>query len=159
MQYHLASMPPTTPATPEPPILAALGDAGYRLTAPRRTVATLIADRGGHFTAADLVADARARRMGIGRATIFRAVDLFVDMGLLERIDLPSGEHAYVRCQVEHHHHLVCSACGRSTDVEDEGLAAVVDGIAGGTGWSIDDHRLELYGRCPSCVRNQATQA
>ncbi len=54
------------------PIITALGRAGYRLTEPRRAVATLIADQAGHFTAAELVTAARDRRLGVGRATVFR---------------------------------------------------------------------------------------
>ena len=133
------------------PLLEALSANGRRLTGPRMAVAGLIAARQGHFTAADIVADPRARRDGIGRATIFRALDLFVELGTLERLDLPNGEHAYVSCQPSHHHHVVCSGCGRSTDIEDEGLKEFLKGVALRTGYAIDRHRLELYGLCPAC--------
>ncbi len=72
-------------------MIAALDDAGYRLTGRRREVAELIAAREGHFTAADLLVDARSRRLAIGRATIFRALDLLTELKLLERLDLPEG--------------------------------------------------------------------
>jgi Fur family transcriptional regulator, ferric uptake regulator len=138
-------------ATDDTTALAAFDRAGYRLTGPRRAVADLIAARDGHFTAADLVAEARARRLGIGRATIFRALDLLLELGVLERLDLPSGEHAYVGCEPVHHHHVVCSSCGRATEIDDAGLRTVVDTIAERTGYAIEDHRLELFGRCPDC--------
>ena len=102
-------------------MIAALDDAGYRLTGRRREVAELIAAREGHFTAADLILDARSRRLAIGRATIFRALDLLTELKLLERLDLPEGEHAYVTCEPSHHHHVVCSSCGRVREVEDHG--------------------------------------
>lgn len=137
--------------TQEAPI-AALDRAGYRLTAPRRAVADLIARRQGHFTAADLVEDAAAGRLDVGRATIFRTLDLLEGIGAIERIDLPSGDHAYIACEpAAHHHHVVCSRCGRAGDVEDAGLAAVVARIAGETGYRISSHRLELFGLCPTC--------
>jgi Fe2+ or Zn2+ uptake regulation protein len=131
------------------PLVAALDQAGYRLTQPRRALAALISGRDGHFTAADLLVEARDRRLGIGRATIFRALDLFADLGLLERLDLPTGDHAYVPCEPVHHHHVVCSECGTSTEVHDAGIQAVVDEVEQRTGFRIDSHRLELYGRCP----------
>ncbi len=137
------------------PFVVALDRAGHRLTAPRRTVAGLIAARSGHFAAADLIADARARRLRVGRATIFRALELFTELGALERLDLPSGEHAYVPCEPRgHHHHVVCSVCGRVTGVDDVGLAPTLRTIARRTGWQIQSHRLELYGRCPECRRD-----
>ena len=130
---------------------AALDDAGYRLTDARRSIAELIASRRGHFTAADLVADARQRRLGVGRATIFRTLDVLTELRAVERLDLPNGEHAYVACEAAHHHHVICSTCGRSRDVDDAGWRAVVRDIERRTGYRIDDHRLELFGRCPSC--------
>lgn len=133
------------------PLLDALDRSAYRMTEPRRAVVRLIADRGGHFSAADLVDEARARRMAVGRATIFRTLDVMTDLSLVERIDLPSGEHAYVACEPVHHHHVVCSRCGRSDDVDDAGLRAVVRDIARRTGYRIDDHRLELFGLCAAC--------
>jgi Fur family ferric uptake transcriptional regulator len=135
-----------------PPIIAALEDAGYRLTGPRRALADLIADRGGStFTAADLVADARARRLGIGRATVFRAIELLVSVGAVERVDLQSGEHAYVACVPTHHHHVICSRCARATEIGDLGLGAVAREVARRTGYRVDEHRLELFGLCPTC--------
>ncbi len=145
--------------SPDSP-LAALDRGGYRLTGPRRAVADLIAARAGHFTAADLVDDAATRRLGIGRATIFRTIDALVAVGAVERIDLPSGDHAYITCEpAAHHHHVVCARCGRATDVDDAGLAGVVNRIAAESGYQIDAHRLELFGLCPTCQIERSTGA
>lgn len=135
---------------------AAMAAAGYRLTSTRRTIAGLIAARDGPFTAADLVDEARARRMRIGRATIFRTLDVMADLGSVERLDLPSGEHAYIACEPSHHHHVVCSDCGASREIDDLGWRSIVRDIERRTGYRIDDHRLELFGRCPACRRRKA---
>jgi len=125
-----------------------------RETAPRRAIATLIADRHGHFTANDLLADAETHKVRVGRATVFRTLDLLADQGALERLDLPTGEHAYVACAPDnHHHHVVCRSCGASVEVADSGLQAVVREIGAQSGYRIDSHRLELYGLCPECQR------
>ncbi len=97
------------------------------------------------------MADARARHLGIGRATIFRTLDVLVDLQAVERLDLPTGDHAYVACERAHHHHVVCSNCGASRDIDDAGWRAVVRDIERRTGYRIDDHRLELFGVCPDC--------
>lgn len=133
------------------PFLAAMERAGCRLTEPRRDVATLIADQPGHFAAADLVSTARQRGLGIGRATIFRTLDLFAGLGLVARLDLPTGDHAYVACEPVHHHHVICSRCGRTEDIDDAGLRRVVQDVARRTGYAIEEHRLELFGTCPAC--------
>jgi Fe2+ or Zn2+ uptake regulation protein len=145
-------------ATPNP-IVQALDAGGYRLTAPRRAVADLIADYDGHFTAAELEAAARARRLGISRATLFRALDLLIELGVVERLDLPSGEHAYVPCARAHHHHIVCARCGRAAEVEDGGIAEAVAEIGRRTGYRIDSHRLELFGLCRHCQAKTTSDA
>lgn len=132
-------------------IVHAFEGAGYRLTSPRRALAALIAGRGGTFTAEDLLADSRRRRLGLGRATIFRSLDVLAELGVVERLDLPAGEHAFVACEPAHHHHVVCSACGRSTGVTDPGLERVAAAVGRQTGYRIDAHRFELFGLCPDC--------
>ena len=140
-------------------LVEALDRAGPRLTEPQRTVAELVAARRGHFTAAELVEDARRRRVDIGRATIFRALDLFTSLNLVERVDLPGGGHAYVACDPVHHHHAICTACGRSLDVADLGLADVLADIGRRLGFRVTAHRLEVFGLCADCqagARNPA---
>jgi Fur family ferric uptake transcriptional regulator len=132
-------------------MLDALDRAGVRLTGPRRKLTALIERREGHFTAADLLKDAGRRRMGIGRATVFRLLELLSEQGLVERIDLPDGTHAYIPCEPTHHHHLVCLNCGATTDVDDCGIEAVTHEAARRSGFKIEQHRLELFGRCPDC--------
>jgi Fe2+ or Zn2+ uptake regulation protein len=129
----------------------ALDRAGYAMTEPRRVVATLVEQRDGHFTALDLVNDARHRRLGVGRATIFRALELFGELGLVERLDLPNGEHAYVACEPQHHHHVVCKRCGRGSEIADCGIDELAAAVERQTGYAIDTHRFELFGLCPNC--------
>ncbi len=137
--------------TPPSHLLEGLDRAGQRLTAPRRAVLDLISWRQGHFTAADLITDAHERNVEIGRATIFRSLELLTELQLLEHIDLPSGEHAYVACEPVHHHHVVCSHCGRTAEVEDCGMASVASEVGRRTGYAIESHRLELFGLCSAC--------
>lgn len=134
------------------PIVTALERAGYRLTEARRSLAALIADQDGHFTAAELVAAGRANHLGVGRATVFRTLDALEEIGAIERLDLPSGAHAYVGCEPAHHHHVVCSRCGRTSEIDDAGLRSVVREVGRQTGYRVDEHRLELFGLCPACL-------
>ena len=132
-------------------LVEALERAGHRMTGPRRAVAELIAAREGHFTAADLVAAGGGRHPAIGRATVFRALDLFATLSLVERVDLPGGDHAYVACDPVHHHHAICTGCGRSLDVDDVGLTGVLGEIGRRSWFRVTAHRLEIFGLCAAC--------
>ena len=136
--------------------VAALAGAGERVTLPRRAVARLVAARDGHFTAAQLIDDAEAAGEPIGRATIFRALDLFTNLGLVERVDLPDGNHAFVACESVHHHHAICTRCGRSTDIGDGALGEVLASLGLGAGFRVTAHRLEVFGLCAACVAGEA---
>jgi Fur family ferric uptake transcriptional regulator len=138
--------------TSQNPIVRALDDAGLRLTQARRAVADAIGRQQGHFTAEEVLAASRIGRRQVGRATIFRSLELLTDLGLVERVDLPTGEHAYVTCApAAHHHHLVCSRCGRSVEIGELGLGPILASIQDATGYRIESHRLELFGHCPEC--------
>jgi Fur family ferric uptake transcriptional regulator len=131
-----------------------LDQAGLRVTRPRRYVADLIGARSGPFTAADLLAEVDRGGPRIGRATLFRALDAFAGLGIIERMDLPNGDHAYVVCRPEstaHHHHIICGACGRSTAIVGCNIAGLAADVADRTGYRVDTHRIELFGICPSC--------
>ncbi|MGD0863284.1 MAG: transcriptional repressor [Candidatus Limnocylindrales bacterium] len=136
----------------------ALEETGHRMTQSRRTVAALIAGRDGAFATADLVADSRRRHLGVARATIFRTLEVLVGLGAVERLDLPSGAHSYVRCEsTRHHHHLVCTRCQRAVDLEDLGMTAIVAEMERRTGYKVARHRVELWGLCPACQAATST--
>jgi Fur family transcriptional regulator, ferric uptake regulator len=161
IEYHLdvSTRETTTGALPGRPgpdgLVAALGDRGHRVTRTRVAVADLVSDRLDHFTAASLAGEARVRGWRIGRATVFRTLELFAELGLVEHLDLPDGQHAYVACAPHdhHHHHVVCSDCGRVVEVTGIGMEPVIRGVAERTGYRIVRHRVELYGTCPACRR------
>jgi Fur family ferric uptake transcriptional regulator len=141
------------------PWTTALDEAGYFVTEPRRAVAQMVLDRDSHFTANELVGEAKRGRLGVGRATVFRALELFEQLGLVERLDLPNGEHAYVVCQPAHHHHVICTVCGRSAEVGDLGMGSIAAEVESQTGFTLDSHRIELYGLCSECRTAGADRA
>ena len=142
-------MADTTPWT------TALDDAGYFVTEPRRVVAEMVADRDSHFTANELVGEAKRARLGVGRATVFRALELFEQLGLVERLDLPNGEHAYVVCQPSHHHHVICTGCGRSAEVGTSGSSSIAGEVESQTGFTVDSHRDRAVRALPRVPRRR----
>jgi Fur family ferric uptake transcriptional regulator len=141
------------------PIVQALDAAGYRLTGQRRALANLITEQGRSFTAADLEIVARERRIGLSRATLFRALGLLAELQVVERLDLPTGRHAYVPCTGDQHHLLICSRCGMVVEVADRGVAETVAEIARGNGFRIDRQRLEFFGLCRRCQATATADA
>jgi Fur family ferric uptake transcriptional regulator len=128
-------------------ILERLEARDYRVTAPRMAVIGVIASMPGHFTAEALAARVR----GVGRATVFRTLKLLVDEGLVCRVLLEDGRLHYRMSRNAHHHHLVCTQCGAIEDFTNCDIADVISELNRRTGYQIESHWLELYGRCAGC--------
>ena len=126
-----------------------------RNTRPRRVIAERLielAHSGRDFSMDDLWQDLRHREPRLGRATVYRSVELLVNAGLLDRIEFADGTHRYRVCGGdEHHHHLTCTSCHRVVDVDvcipPEQFAALTEK----THFSIEGHSITLFGRCAAC--------
>lgn len=135
-------------------ILNAFKQKGLRITGPRRTLASLLVEtRGSDFTAEQLWDMALLRAPDVGRATVFRAIEILQELQLLDRVEFADGSHRFRLCHEagHHHHHITCLNCGRVSEVEaclGEELIARVESLAD---FAIEGHRLEFYGRCAEC--------
>jgi Fur family ferric uptake transcriptional regulator len=111
-----------------------------------------VAPRTDTFSAQDVADQLHARGIHVGRATVFRTIDLMADLGFLHRIQNDDGYHRYTVCaDEEHHHHARCVDCGAVLALHAPGLEREIDRIAQEADFQVLDHILELVGRCPLC--------
>ena len=132
----------------DPRILDQLREHGLRTTGPRRAVVEAALQQLGRFTANDIVDELRPR--GVGRATVFRTLDLLVELGVLERLHTDS-HHAYTVCSEQHHHHLVCRGCNTVEEIVSPSAERLVRAIAHQAGFQIEGHLIEILGLCQRC--------
>src|SRR5712691_621803 len=90
------------------------------------------------------------------RLTKQRALEAQVEAGMATRLERPGHVSAYVACVSEHHHHLVCTSCQRVEDVDETILRPVLRGIRDRHDFQVDHERLDFYGLCAPCRREQA---
>lgn len=133
-------------------MVQALSQQGYRVTGPRRALVRLIAGRKVRFTAADLEEDVARMDPVVGRATVFRTLELLLSLGLVERVHT-EGERrdAYVVAEEVHHHHLVCSRCGVVTEVTGCMVDDLVSSLARAADFQVEGHWMEIVGLCSRC--------
>ena len=130
---------------------AQLREQGYKLTRPRQAVLTALALSDGHLNPTQVYERARAVYPKIGLVTVYRALDLLTQLGLIQRVHLDEGCHSYVRAGEGHSHQLICKECGRVEAFSECALEDIFQGLTKKTGFAIEGHRLELLGRCPDC--------
>ncbi|MBI5231261.1 MAG: transcriptional repressor [Coriobacteriales bacterium] len=123
-----------------------------RLTPQRQTIAESARSLGRAFTIDDLAEEARYRDPSIGVATVYRAVSAMEATGWLERVGERAGSVLYAQCGAgdRHHHHLVCTSCGRVEPAECP--LHDVAAHAATSGFVITNHEVTLYGLCPACL-------
>jgi Fur family ferric uptake transcriptional regulator len=135
-------------------ILDVFRQKGLRITGPRRTLAALLIEMiGTDFTVEELWDIALRRDPDVGRATVFRSVEILRDLHLLDRIEFADGSHRFRLCQEmgHHHHHITCSNCGKVVEVEACLSDEQIESVKQLADFSIEGHRLEFFGRCASC--------
>ena len=113
-------------------------------TQPREQVYQLLS-RLGPCTMPEL----QANRGALDRATVYRAIKLFLKFSIAIR--LPSGALELASPFRQHHHHLTCANCGRRADFNDERLESAIDRIAKARRYQISLHQVELLGVCENC--------
>ena len=138
--------------------LQALGEGGHRSGGARRAVVEQLAREDCCVTAQEISDRLRAEGGGVGIASVYRALDLLVGFGLVQRVEIGGGGTRYeaVVPGGEHHHHVVCDSCGRISAFEDEGLERAIRRLAGRLGHRVSAHDVLIHGQCSRCERRSA---
>lgn len=131
---------------------AKLAAAGLKYTKPREDIFLLFLGLDEHVSADDLLEKVRKVNKAVGLATVHRTLRLLVEAGYAVEHRFGGRRARYEPALGrEHHDHLICTACGRIVEFEEPRIEALQKAVADTHGFSITDHRLELFGRCPAC--------
>jgi Fur family transcriptional regulator, ferric uptake regulator len=137
-----------------------VGEHCTRWTVPREEIFNLLIQSQQHLSAKELYATLNPANPAIGLTTVYRTLDLLDRAGLVRRVHTGDGQvrFEYKRGrESDHHHHLICSGCGKILnyrDFEKEELELVrktEDILARKYGFLIRDHNIEFLGLCPDC--------
>ena len=125
---------------------------GIHVTAQRLAVMRVVSAE--PHVAADRVAELVRAEIGtISLQSVYDALALLVDEGLLRRIQ-PAGSAARFEDRVgDNHHHLICRNCGRVVDVDCAAGSAPCLKALDPRGYEIDEAEVAYWGRCPDCVK------
>lgn len=124
---------------------------GYKLTAPRRAVLDVVARMHESLCPAEIYERAHRRYPRLGLVTVYRTLDILVELGVLRRVHLDDGCHGYALSRTSHGHYLICSSCNQVVEFDGCDLDRLFKNMARKTGFRIDGHWLEVFGHCPKC--------
>ena len=130
-----------------------LRETGLPVTHQREVVADVVFGSEGHLSVDDIAAVLRDRDERIGKATIYRTLDLLVRSRLVAEHDFGEGFKRYEHRLSSHpiHEHLICLECGKVVEFESTELFNVESRIRHEHGFVPVRRRLEIYGLCKEC--------
>ena len=138
------------PTPAHDPTVAALRDAGLRVTAPRRAVLAWLAEH-PHSTADAVGTGVRAELGTISTQAVYDVLAACVDAGLVRRIE-PAGHPArFARRVADNHHHVVCRRCGAAADVDCAIGPTPCLKPSDTHGFAVDEAEVVFWGLCPAC--------
>ncbi len=131
---------------------------GHPLTNQRRLLLELIRDAEGHLDAKELYRRASARDESISPATVYRSLNLFKGLGLVDEMRLGKVRCYYEVKQSPGHQHLVCQGCGKVIEFQNPYFQKLIKAIQRERGFKITRAELYLEGYCPECEEKEKTQ-
>jgi Fur family transcriptional regulator, ferric uptake regulator len=135
--------------------LAQLEGAGYRRGGARTAVVEALSGHQCAVTALELEEELRARDVRVGRASVYRALEVLEELRLVQRFEVARGTASYERIDPSghHHHHAICRRCGRMEPFEDRGLEQAIGHVSKQVPFEIAEHDVVLRGLCERCAR------
>jgi Fur family ferric uptake transcriptional regulator len=127
---------------------------GLRSTRQRDIILDIFLSTHQHVSVEELYLKIKSSNPGIGFATVYRTLKLFVEAGLAREVLLHDGQTRYEHVVAgEHHDHLVCTGCNTIIEFEDETIEKLQKEIAARHGFLIKSHKMEMYGLCSNCKK------
>ncbi len=131
----------------------------YKLTPQRKIILeAFVEHQDEHLSAEDVHNIVRQHSSEIGLATVYRTLELFSDLEVLQKMDFGDGRSRYEineKTTPHHHHHLICLSCNKVKEFEDDLLETLETVISRKSNFSIVDHQVKFYGYCEECQKKR----
>lgn len=129
---------------------------GLSLTVQRQRIFELILERSDHPTADQVYEDVKVQVPGVSRTTVYRVLDMLVDLGVILKAPSPGAATRYDPL-TRHHHHMVCRRCESLIDLEDADLDSSIKlpDLQNAKSFQIESYSIHFYGICELCRTSQ----
>jgi Fur family ferric uptake transcriptional regulator len=124
---------------------------GHSMTSQRRLLLGLLGGARGHVDAKELYRRASARDESISPATVYRSLNLFKELGLVDEMRLGKMRCCYEVRRSPGHQHLFCRGCGRVMEFQSPYFQKLIEAVRRKHGFTVTKAELCLEGYCPNC--------
>ena len=122
---------------------------GFKKTDKREQILDIFSQTTKYITPRDILDIMMAEHPGMSYDTIYRNLNTFVELGILEETELTGEKHFRMHCETDHHHHhFICTSCGNIKEINICPMELLQNSIPG---YQVANHKFEIYGNCPQC--------
>ena len=126
---------------------------GLKSTAQRDYIADTFFKTNTHISLDELLKKVKRKTPNIGYATVYRTMKLLTECGLAIARQFGDGQTRYENLPEDgHHDHIICIKCSRIAEFSNQKIEQLQMEAAKKLGFTVVNHKLELYGYCPDCV-------
>ena len=129
---------------------ATLKEKGLKLTPQRRLIVDILHETHQHLTSEEIIAYVQSRMPGVHKSTIYRTLELLEEAGCVYKSEM-GDQFIYHHAEEGHHHHLVCSKCGKTVDCDEDLFVPAERSLADRYGFHVDFKHVVMSGICGEC--------
>ena len=125
---------------------------GARNTRQRTAVVEVLRSLDKFVSAKDIHQALIDGNQKVGLTTVYRTLQSLSEIDAVDALHMPSGETLYRHCESDaHHHHLVCTKCGRTEEIDGGPIEEWASSIAKEHDFELTGHDAEIFGICAEC--------
>jgi Fe2+ or Zn2+ uptake regulation protein len=129
----------------------ALASAGLRVTNQRAIILDIIKRSESHLDADEIYQQARKKEPRISLSTVYRSLQKFTEMRLVEEYDFDETHHHYEVTPTGTHYHLICLGCGRIVEFDYDLAWQIAENVPQAREFDITGIELHINGYCAEC--------
>jgi len=122
----------------------------FKKTPARLAVTEFLSNAKSPVDIEQIIKHLRAKNLKTNKVTVYRIVDLLHKKGIVEKLEFGEGKYRYEAIK-DHHHHLICTECGKIQDIEGDFIEKLEKEIYKDKHFKVQRHVLEFFGICKSC--------
>jgi Fur family peroxide stress response transcriptional regulator len=132
------------------PIIEAFRKKGYKATPQRIAICRFALRTREHPSAQRIYNEVKVLFPTVSLATVYKTLQTLSELGLVQELSFPQGE-ARFDSYMQPHINLLCTQCGKVTDLDDVALREIVERVASRAKFNATGQRLDIYGICDKC--------
>lgn len=123
---------------------------GIRMTPQRHAILSYLLEIDTHPTVDEIYKALESKFPSMSLATVYNNLKVFIETGLVRELTYGDGASRF-DADMSDHYHAICQSCGKIEDFYHEPLTEVERSAERETGFTVNGHRMEVYGICPEC--------